>query len=73
MATKYAVFITIEGAIDSEALYKRLKGYKMNVTNLITRTYVYGTLDMTEPIIEYVLQICYEYGPIKVEVKPVAE
>lgn len=73
MATKLNMFVTIHGEIDSEELYKELKAYHMNVTNFITRTYVYGTIDSTEPLAEYVLQICYRYGQCKVDVTPVAD
>ena len=63
MVIEKNVFITIPGNIDSESLYKELKSYNMNVTNLITRTYVYGKVNLAEPFIEYILQICYKYGP----------
>lgn len=56
------VYITIKGNIDSLALYYELKPYQMNVLDLEDRCYVYGTIDAREPLIEYILKICYKYG-----------
>lgn len=77
MATSYkmTVFITIPGKVDSEALYNELKMYKVNVTDLEVKTLVYTTIDIREPIIEYIIQACYKYGgsEIKVDAKRVVE
>ena len=56
------VYITIKGNIDSLALYAEVKRYQMNVLDLEDRCYVYGTIDIREPLIEYILKICYKYG-----------
>ena len=56
------VYITIKGNIDSLALYSEVKHYQMNVLDLEDRCYVYGTIDTREPLIEYILKICYKYG-----------
>jgi len=63
MSTKLDVFITIPGQVDSQALYDEVKRYKFNVSNLVVKTYVYGTIDVREPWIEFVLQACYKYSP----------
>lgn len=73
MTTKKDIFITIPGSIDSEQLYQELKNYSMNVTNLVTRTYVYGTVDLADPLIEYIIQICYKYGNIQVDLVDIPE
>lgn len=72
MSTLKNIFITIPGKIDSKSLYKELKNYKMNVTDLISRVYVYGVIDLAEPMVEYIIQICYKYGPVKIEITDVA-
>lgn len=56
------VYITIKGNIDTLALYAEVKRYQMNVLDLEDRCYVYGTIDIREPLIEYILKICYKYG-----------
>ena len=56
------VYITIKGNIDSLALYAEVKRYQMNVLDLEDRCYVYGSIDIREPLIEYILKICYKYG-----------
>ena len=56
------LYITIKGNIDSFSLYEEVKRYQMCVLNLENRSYVYGTVDIREPIIEYILKICYKYG-----------
>lgn len=75
MTTKMNVFITLPGGTDSRALYEELKAYKVNVTDLEKKVFVYTTVDIREPIIEYVLQACYKYGgpEIKVEAKSEVE
>ena len=68
MSTSKQMYITITGAkIDSRALYAEVKRYQMNVLDLETRVFVYGTVDIREPIIEYVLKICYKYGSCRVD------
>lgn len=60
--TTRRLYITIKGNIDSFALYAEVKRYQMCVLDLEDRCYVYGTVDIREPIIEYILKICYKYG-----------
>ena len=68
MSTSKKVYITITGDnIDSRALYAEVKRYQMNVLDLETRVFVYGIVDIREPIIEYILKICYNYGSCRVD------
>lgn len=74
MTTKFNVFITLYGEIDSNSLYAEIKNFNANVTDLIVKTIVYLTIDVREPIIEYILQKCYKYSPdghLEVEMKKV--
>lgn len=75
MTTKMNVFIKIPGRIDSKKLYDGIKCYHANVTDLGVKTLVYVTIDVREPVIEYILQTCYKYGgaDIKVDAKMVVE
>ena len=56
------VFITLPGKINSQALYNEVKAFKFNVTDLEVKTFVYGRIDIREPIVEFVLQACYKYS-----------
>lgn len=71
MSTLKRVYITIIGNIDSLALYAEVKRYQMNVLDLEDRCYVYGKIDVREPIIEYILKICYRYGSCRVDLEDV--
>lgn len=69
MSTLKKAYITItsNNKIDSLDLYAKVKRYGMNVLDLETRIFVYGKIDVREPIIEYVLKICYDYGTCRVD------
>ena len=64
---KVSVFITIRGKIDSIELYEVLKGYGMNVTDLIDKTLVYATCSLEDAI--SVIEICSAYGDFTANVK----
>lgn len=73
METRKNIFITVYGEIDSQELYEKVRNYHMNVTNLGTRVYVYGTVNLTEPLVEYILQICYSYGNCDVKLASISK
>ena len=64
---KVNIFITIKGKIDSFELYEVLKGYGMNVTDLIDKTLIYATCSLEDAI--SVIGICSAYGDFTAEVK----
>lgn len=73
MSSFKKVYITITNGekIDSLDLYAKVKRYGMNVLDLETRIFVYGKIDIREPIIEYILKICYDYGTCRVDLDDV--
>lgn len=75
MSSFKKVYITITngGKIDSLELYSKVKRYEMNVLDLETRVFVYGKIDIREPIIEYILKICYDYGTCRVDLDDAPE
>lgn len=59
---KMVISVIVNGDIDSDALYKELKDYGMNVTNAGDKTYVNGIVDAREPIVIPILEKCNKYG-----------
>lgn len=63
------VNVTINGQIDSRELYEDVRHYKVNVTDFITFTAVYGQVSVKDSAT--VIDICRKYGDIKSEVTSV--
>jgi len=58
--------VTIEGKIESRDLWEDVHRFRVNVTDMIHYTWVYGELSMKDAMI--VISICRKYGDIKSEV-----
>lgn len=70
MMTRMNMVVTINGNIDSASLYEDLKDYHVNVSDIISKTYVYGVVDLIDPCVENIIQICHKYGDCEVKLKP---
>ena len=60
------VNVTINGQIDSRELYEDVRRYKVNVTDFITFTAVYGNVSVKDSLT--IIDICRKYGDIISEV-----
>lgn len=60
------VNVTIQGQIDSKALWDDVKDYDVNVTDMIQFTAVYGKVSMYDSM--FIIDICRKYGDITTEV-----
>ena len=60
------VNVTIQGQIDSKALWEDVKDYDVNVTDMIQFTAVYGKVSMYDSM--FIIDICRKYGDITTEV-----
>ena len=58
--------VTINGKIDSKALWEDIKEYDVNVTDLGEVTFVYGECSMYHAM--FIADICRKYGDITKEV-----
>ena len=59
------------GNIDSQELYNDVKCFNLNVTDLITKTYMYGELSPSH--CRSALEICYKYSFIHLDIKNPAD
>jgi hypothetical protein len=71
MKTKMSVSIIVNGCVESRELYEELKTYGLNVIDIGNKALVYATIDIRDPDIESILQICKKYGDCEVEAHPV--
>lgn len=53
--------------IDSQELYDDVKQFKMNVTDMITKIYMYG--EIPSKYCATLLQICYKYSCKYINIK----
>ncbi len=60
------LFIEIKGRIDSLMLWKLIKDYKLNLTALDDKTWVYGEANYT--VIADVVSKCALFGDLKAEI-----
>ena len=60
------VNVTIKGRIDSKELWNDVKGYDVNVTDMVEFTSVYGKVSMYDSM--FIIDICRKYGDITSEV-----
>ena len=60
------VNVMIQGQIDSTSLWEDVKGYDVNVTDMIEFTSVYGKVSMYDSM--FIIDICRKYGDITSEV-----
>ena len=62
---KIKLFVEIKGNIDSLILWELIKDYKMNLTDVVDKSWVYGDAD---PLVAAkVVSICALFGDIKAE------
>ena len=59
------IFIEINGSIDSKSLWQLIGRYKVNLTDCIDKTYIYGDVDTI--IAAEVIVCCALYGNLKIE------
>ena len=52
---------------DSQALYDDVKQYKINVTDIQTKVYMYG--EVSPKYCATLLQICYKYAFVHIDIK----
>lgn len=67
MKTKMSVMIVVKDCVGSRELYEELRKYKLNVTDLGSKTLVHAIVDIREPDMESILTICNKYGSCEVE------
>ena len=60
------VNVMIQGQIDSKSLWEDVKGYDVNVTDMVEFTSVYGKVSMYDSM--FIIDICRKYGDITSEV-----
>lgn len=60
-------FIEIKGKVKSLELYRRIKQYNANVTDLIFLTFVYGEAKLN--VLIKIIVICTKFGKVKVNLK----
>lgn len=53
--------------IDSQELYNDVKRFNMNVTDLITKTYMHG--EVKPKYCTTLLEICYKYSFVHLDIK----
>lgn len=73
MQTKMSVMIVVKDCVGSRELYEELREYKLNVTDLGSKTLVHAIVDIREPDMESILTICNKYGSCEVEAHLVEE
>lgn len=64
---KVSFFIEITGDIDSLSLWKLIEPYKLNLTALEDKTWIYGDVGLHN--IGTIVERCALFGALKVEVK----
>lgn len=67
MKTKMSVSIIVNGCMESRELYEELKAFRLNVMDVGNKALVYAIIDIRDPDIEQILQICNKYGDCEVE------
>lgn len=60
------IFIEIQGEIDGLSLWKLISKYKVNLTEVIDKSWVYGDVELHN--IGDIIERCALYGPLKVEI-----
>ncbi len=60
------IFIEIQGEIDGLSLWKLISQYKVNLTEVIDKSWVYGDVELHN--IGDIIERCALYGPLKVEI-----
>ena len=73
MQTKMSVMIVVKDCVGSREIYEELREYKLNVTDLGSKTLVHAIVDIREPDMEGILTICNKYGSCEVEAHLVEE
>ena len=53
--------------IESLALYEMVKQYKLNVTDIITKVYMMGTVKQKD--LPYILYVCSKFGYTEITIK----
>ena len=53
--------------IESLALYEMVKQYKLNVTDIITKVYMIGTVNQKD--LPYILYVCSKFGYTEITIK----
>lgn len=63
------MYITAEfpANIDSKELYEMVKQYKLNVTDIITKVYMIGTVNQKD--LPFILYVCSKFGYTEITIK----
>ena len=59
------LLIKITGSVNSLDLWEHIKDYKVNLTDLIEFTYIYGETNINNAV--NIIRICALYGPLSIE------
>ena len=59
------ILLKIDGQVNSLELWEHLARYKVNLTDLIEFTYVYGETNLEDAL--QIIRICALYGPLSIE------
>ena len=61
------IYVEFPGNIESQALYEMVKQYKLNVTDIITKVYMMGTVKQKD--LPYILYVCSKFGYTEITIK----
>lgn len=59
------ILLRIDGQINSRDLWSHIEHFKVNLTDLIEFTYVYGEVELEDAV--QIIRICALYGNLSVE------
>lgn len=62
----YQIFAKF-GKIESLELYKLVEPYRLNVTEMVTETFMYGVISIES--IDYINYICLKFGATSITIK----
>ncbi len=62
----YQIFAKF-GKIDSLELYKLVEPYRLNVTEMVTETFMHGVIGVDS--IDYINYICLKFGATSITIK----
>ena len=60
MITLFTLYIEITELVDSKALWSEIEQYKVNLTDMIDVSYIYGTCSMDDCLA--IISLCEKYG-----------
>lgn len=62
MIPLYRFYIEIYKQIDTRSLWEQLKSYRISVTDLLDKAYIYGKVEITD--LMKIIRICLDYADL---------